>query len=468
MKKIFTYFVSALALLSMGSCKSWLDINTNPNYVADAKIKSLLPTTQLMTAYKVGYDINLYGYFWAQYVNQCSTANQYYSHMTYDVTNSSFTSPWSYFYGSILPTLKEIITKGEAEEGNANYVMEAKTMLAYNLYLLTSLYDKVAYSEGYLTEAQNPHFDSGEDMQKHIIGILEEVRGLHAKAKTDESNNLSASSDMVFGGNIDGWLQFANTLYLKMMLRDFNTNKSKIESLLSEDNLLKQDAAFDNFLDASDKSNPLYENDRRQLNSNMNIRACSDIANVLDASDPRFAYYYDSNPDGKFGGEQYGLASDPTKTSRLAIGATDPVYFGTVDEAEFLKAEAYARLGNAAKAQTAYETAVKAAFARAKCKEADATALLAGPYAFKSGSTEDMVEQIINHKWASNIRCMPIESWFDLNRTGYPTRGKTITDFHGVLDRGYPQRFLYSKTSATYNVNSPEPVALNVKMWWHK
>ena len=143
-------------------------------------------------------------------------------------------------------------------------------MLAYNLYLLTSLYDKVAYSEGYLTESQNPHFDSGEDMQKHIIGILEEVRGLHAKAKTDESNNLSASSDMVFGGNIDGWLQFANTLYLKMMLRDFNTNKSKIESLLSEDNLLKQDAAFDNFLDASDKSNPLYENDRRQLNSNMN------------------------------------------------------------------------------------------------------------------------------------------------------------------------------------------------------
>ena len=79
-----------------------------------------------------------------------------------------------------------------------------------------------------------------------------------------------------------------------------------------------------------------------------------------------------------------------------------------------------------------------------------------------------MVEQIINQKWASNVRSMPIESWFDLNRTGYPVRGKTITDFHGVLSSGYPQRFLYSKTSADYNVNSPEPVALNVKMWWQK
>ena len=466
MKKIFTYFAIMLTFLSMVGCKSWLDINTNPNYVAEAKIKSLLPSAQLYTAVKVGYDINLYGYFWAQYVNQCSTTNQYYTYMTYDVTNSSFNSPWSYIYGSIMPTLKEIIEKGEAEEGNTNYVMEAKTMLAYELYLLTSLYDKVAYTEGYLTETTNPHFDSGEDTHKNIMSILEEVRGLAAKAKTDEANNPSSAADMIFGGDIDGWLQFANTLYIKVLMRDFSTNKAKIESLLSEDNFLKVDAAFDNFLDAADKSNPLYESDRRQLNTNNNIRACGDIANVLDASDPRFAYYYDNNPDGKFAGDAYGTSSDPTKSSRLAIGATDHVYFGTVDEAEFLKAEAYARLGNAAKAKEAYDTAITAAFARTKCEGADS--FIAGTYAFKAGSTEEIVEQIINQKWASNVRCMPIESWFDLNRTGYPVRGKTITDFHGVLSSGYPQRFLYSKTSADYNVNSPEPVALNVKMWWQK
>lgn len=466
MKKFFTYFSIMLTLLSMVGCKSWLDINTNPNYVPEAKIKSLLPSAQLYTAVKVGCDINLYGYFWAQYVNQCSTTNQYYTHMTYDVTNSAFNSPWSYIYGSIMPTLKEIIEKGEAEEGNTNYVMEAKTMLAYELYLLTSLYDKVAYTEGYLTETTNPHFDSGEDTHKNIMSILEEVRGLAAKAKTDEANNPSSAADMIFGGDIDGWLQFANTLYIKVLMRDFIANKTKIESMLSEDNFLKADAAFDNFLDAADKSNPLYESDRRKLNTNNNIRACGDIANVLDASDPRFAYYYDNNPDGKFAGDAYGTGSDPTKSSRLAIGATDPVNFGTVDEAEFLKAEAYARLGNAAKAKEAYEAAITAAFARAKCKGANS--FITGAYAFKSGSTEEMVEQIINQKWASNVRSMPIESWFDLNRTGYPVRGKTITDFHGVLSSGYPQRFLYSKTSADYNVNSPEQVDLNVKMWWQK
>ena len=137
-------------------------------------------------------------------------------------------------------------------------------MLAYELYLLTSLYDKVAYTEGYLTEPTNPHFDSGEDTHKNIMSILEEVRGLAAKAKTDEANNPSSAADMIFGGDIDGWLQFANTLFIKVLMRDFIANKTKIESMLSEDNFLKADAAFDNFLDAADKSNPLYESDRRQ------------------------------------------------------------------------------------------------------------------------------------------------------------------------------------------------------------
>ena len=78
-----------------------------------------------------------------------------------------------------------------------------------------------------------------------------------------------------------------------------------------------------------------------------------------------------------------------------------------------------------------------------------------------------MVEQIINHKWASNVRCMPIESWFDMNRTGYPTRGTTITASEGVLG-GFPCRFLYPYNSTDYNPNAPQGEPLTAKMWWHK
>ncbi len=466
MKKYF--IISAIACISLfSSCNKWLDINTNPNYVADADIKLLLPAIQLMTADKVGYEITLYGTFWSQYVVQNSNTNQYYTIMTNDVTNSTFASPWSYFYASTLPRIRETIEKAEAADNSSNYALEAKSMLVYTLYLLTSLYDDVAYTEGYLTETNTPNFDTGKSMQNIIVGLCEDIRQADAAAvAADEAINPSSSADMVFGGDTDAWFQFVNTLYLKVLLRDFDTNKSKITALLAEDNFLQEDAAFDNFQDAADKSNPLYESDRRQLNTPNNIRCCSDVLNVLSANDPRLFYFYDNNPGGVVAGGPYGVSADPTITSRLALYATEPVYFGTFDEAEFLKAEAYARLGDAVSAKTAYETAVAAAFDRVGAS--GAAAFIAGDYAFTATTPEAMVKQIITQKWASNVHGQPWESWFDLTRTGYPERGTTITDNHGVLSSGYPQRFIYSKSSTDYNPNAPKPVDLNVKMWWQK
>ena len=94
MKRFFIIAIASLALVATG-CQKWLDINTNPNYVSDADMKLLLPSAHLNLTTKVGYDLTLYGSFWSQYVVQCSTTNQYYTIITNDVTNSTFTAPWS-------------------------------------------------------------------------------------------------------------------------------------------------------------------------------------------------------------------------------------------------------------------------------------------------------------------------------------------------------------------------------------
>lgn len=464
MKRLYIIAVVAMSMCLTG-CNRWLDINTNPNYVADADKAMLLPTIQLSVADKLGYDINLVGLFWSEYVTQNKNTNQYYTIMTYNLTNqdSSFRSPWSYFYTRVLPSIKTFLAKCD-ETGNENFILEGKAMLAYTLYMMTSLWDDVVYTEGYLSDELivNPKFDSGKQMQETIIGILEDIRKISPDAAAAaEEASTSSTADMVFGGDTDAWFQFANTLYLKVLLRDFSANKSKIQSLLAEDNFLDHDCAFDNFSDQADKSNPLYESDRRQLNTNANIRCCIEILNVLSEDDPRLDAYYVNGAKG----DVYGVTTDPSESTLFNITATQPVYFATADEALFLQAEAYARLGDAESAQSCYEAAIEASFDREGC--AGAEEFIEGAYAFTAGSTEEMVEQIINQKWAANVHGNPIESWFDINRTGYPTVGKTISYSPGVSD-GFPKRFLIPNSSTEYNSNSPAGKSLTDKMWWQK
>lgn len=477
MKKYFIAIVTLVLALSATSCNKWLDINENPNYPTKVEASALLSTVEMRLAEKVGYDINLVGEFWSQYVVQCSNTNQYYTVMTYNLRNSAswFTSPWSVFYVQNLPAIKEIVTAYEGDESYSNFVFEAKSLLAYHLYLLNSLYGQVCYTNSYCTEAYgtvdaelNPKFDSEKETYQIIIALLEELRSMDAAVVDDaEATHSSVANDPIFEGDMDNWRGFVNTLYLKVLMRDFDTNKSKIQNLLAEDAFLAEDAAYAAYEDAADKSNPFYESDRRQLNTPHNIRACKDVIANMSDGDGRIAKYYEKY-NGGYVGSEYGVTVNRNSSSRFRLSATDPVYFSTAEESLFLKAEAYARLQNSAAAKDAYDAAVVASFERYGVDGAEGLIAEGGDYEFDdSASAENQVHAIIFQKWLSNVKGMPIESWFDINRTGYPVRGTDITQYVGVLG-AQPVRFMYSYTSFTYNKNTPEQVSMDEKMWWHK
>ena len=71
---------------------------------------------------------------------------------------------------------------------------------------------------------------------------------------------------------MDKWVAFANTLKLKIFLRQQNARPQVAESgindlLNSGADFLDVDAAMTQFEDAPNKSNPLYESNERQLNT---------------------------------------------------------------------------------------------------------------------------------------------------------------------------------------------------------
>ena len=520
MKKIINYLmgISLVAVLTT-ACTDYLDINKDPSYPATASTPLLFASGTTWSASVLGADVQLTGAYWAQHYSQNNTSQQYTTIDQYNLANNNtyFSRYWSSIYAGALPDLKRAISQADAA-GDWNYWLAAKVLTAFNFNMLVSLYEKVPYTEALMGDANlTPKFDESKAVDTKLIALLDE-----AIAKKDQATALGsmATKDMVYGGDIAKWVKFAKSLKLKIMMRDFTANQTAIQALLTEGDLLTADAKLTQFTDAENKSNPLYENDRRKLNTTSNIRVSATLIAYLNANkDSRIgafaepvtqmiqagatakddkiidvpanlAPYYRGMDQGTYGKEPFSVTANFPLTvhSRALLAATDPVYFMSAAECLFMQAEAWARIGNVANAKTAYDTAVKAAFTRWG-KDGSAYVAAGGAYEFKSTSTDAMLKSILMQKWVSSVRTDSWNAFLDINRTGIPALGNQLVSdvsrlalfnanyvvgnltpsLGSVLLAGeYPKRFLFPKTSSDYNPNTPAVIPLQTKMWWQK
>jgi hypothetical protein len=520
MKKIINYFLGlSLVAVSITACTNYLDINKDPNYPATASTPLLFTSGTTWTASVLGCDVQLTGSMWAQQYAQNNTSQQYVTIDQYNLGNSStyFTRYWSSVYAGALPDLKRAISQSETE-GAWNYWMAAKVMTAFNYNMLVSLYEKIPFSQALLGDANlTPVFDDPKAVDAGIIAILDAAI---AKSADAAKLDLMASKDMVFAGDISKWVKFAKTLKLKILMRDFTTNQAAIQALLTEGNLLAtDDAKLTQFVDAENKSNPLFENDRRKLNTTSNIRISETlVAYLKNYNDPRIAKFcepatqmllarvapkkdtliavpanlapfYRGVDQGSYGDSRLSSTVFPQNcSSRALLAATDPVYFMSAVESNFLQAEAWARIGDKVKAKSFYDLGVKGAFSRWSL---DGTAFVAagGAYVFNDTDLPSMLNSILMQKWVSSTRTDSWNAFFDICRTGIPALGtQTVTDLTRIANMNpsyvigtlapsigsvliaghFPYRFLLPKTSSDFNPNTPAVIPLDTKMWWHK
>jgi hypothetical protein len=519
MKKIINYFLGlSLVAVLFSACTNYLDINKDPNYPATASTPLLFTSGTTWSASILGADVQLTGALWAQQYAQNNTSQQYTTIDQYNLSNSStyFTRYWSSIYAGALPDLKRAISQAETE-GAWNYWLAAKVMTAFDYNMLVSLYEKIPFSQALQGDANlTPVFDDPKAVDAGIIAILDAAI---AKSADAAKLDVMASKDMLFAGDITKWVKFAKTLKLKILMRDFTTNQAAIQALVTEGDLLATDAKMTQFVDAENKSNPLYENDRRKLNTTSNIRISETlVAYLKNSNDPRLAAfcepatqyikpgataakdslktvpaslapYYRGVDQGSYGDSRLSSTVFPQAcSSRAILAATDPVYFVSAVESSFLQAEAWARLGNIANAKAAYDTAVKGAFSRWGFNGATFVAA-GGAYEFKSTDLNAMLTSILMQKWVSSTRTDAWNAFFDICRTGIPALGtQTVTDLTRIANLNpsyvigtlapsigsvlvpghFPYRFLLPKTSSDYNPNTPAVIPLDTKMWWHK
>jgi len=486
-----------LVLFSFTACEEDItETNINPNYLPDAGPKQLLPSGIMWSAAKIGGDLELIGGLWAQHYTQNNNASQYRQLERYNVTSADYNAIWTNLWAGALKDLTTIQQKASVS-GDWQYYVAAEVMAAFDYHVLNDFYGAIPIQEGLdLETTENPVFVENKQANTIILGMLDD-----AIAKKDQAKALPAMGpeDYVFQGNIDNWIKFAKSLKLKILMRDLATNQAAIATLITENDLLTTvDAKVAVFTDAENKSNPLFEQNNRKLNTSINLRASNTLLKYLLANnDPRIEVFYEPTSGSllpkptapRFSGLEQGnyllsgTTAPNTVTSGARLSATDPVFFMTAAEVSFLKAEFFVRstTPNLAAAKTNYDDAVSKSFARGGLSAAPFIEA-GGKYAFNaSGTQEQMLEQIITQKWVGSTRTQAWDAFLDQNRTGFPkisavpttsasyVPGQYTVSVNSILPAGQlPRRLPYPKISRDYNTNTPAPEALTTKMWWHK
>ena len=509
MKKLIIIFSVVLFLTS---CENFLDINENPNYPTDVSAELLLTSSEAAITNIYCADWGLIGSFWSQHWAQNNTSSQYKIYESYAISSNTNVIERSYrhMYIDGLSDNEIFMKKVQEDENWGAYLMGA-VIKAYGFQYMVDLYGNVPYSEAFLgAEKLNPVIDKGEDIYADIYALLQDALSKDYSSYVPE---IYENNDLLFAGSNDDWAAFANSLRLRILLRQYDANttfaRDEITKLLADMEagnifLLDKDVTFDNFEDADSKSNPLYESDQRQLNTTNNLKACATFTSYLKANDdPRLEVLF-TPVDGKYLGLVPGSYNVPTTEfeapnliSSPVLKPTMPVYWMTYAESELLIAEAYLRMGNTEMAETYYESGITASFNRMipetdSLTEARISELLTGEYSFPTSGFDDQLKAIIMQKWVDAADGgRGIESHIERVRTGYPEEsaisdqisegyelpdnyipGTLIYSKKGTTSGILPRRFPYPDSELNFNSNAAEYKALSdadvmlQKVWW--
>ncbi|MDP4208512.1 MAG: SusD/RagB family nutrient-binding outer membrane lipoprotein [Bacteroidota bacterium] len=481
MKKII-YVFAILSIIGAGCSKSFFDVNTDPNNAATSTPKLTLPAGIASSAYVLGGWYQLLGGFWAQHWTQSTGASQWTKLDDYSLLPTDFdTRQYAELYVGSLNDL-EYVRNVAGKTNDWTYYLVATCIQAYTFQVLADLYDKVPFSEALKGDGNlAPKWDNGSLVYDSLIARLNYAISKDLTTKS-VSNPLATSSvlgdeDLVFQGDMKKWIQFANTLKLKIYLRQViarpNIASSGIIALLATNNFLSVDAKVTAFGKEQNKRNPIYETGVDRLSGN--IVASYTLLNFLVSNgDPRLDYIY-TPPAGKpqTGLKQGHYKSDaptyPTITSLSTpnLQALDPVYYFMASESYFLQAEAQLRYGTDAAAQALYIKGIQASMTKLGATNNPTLYNTGGVYAYPTtppATANEKLKAIITQKWIALANSESLEAFFDQNRTGYPDF-LTISPTN-VTSNMFPKRLLFPNSERRSNPNTPAQVPITTPVWW--
>lgn len=220
MKKI--KFLAPVLALALFSCDQYFDINQSENNLLYEQVTpaQLLPGTQLST-YRVQATTmnqlgNVFMNSWTRNVN--SYGNGFDKELQLNVDNSFYNGIWDGLYRN-LKNFDGIINYNNTSGKYDYYVAAAKICKAHYMQYIVDLYGDAPYTEAWKGNANTtPKYDDDYTIYQALIAELEDARDLIANANPDVVLEMG-EKDIMLGGDMTRWEEFANTVQLRMCLR---------------------------------------------------------------------------------------------------------------------------------------------------------------------------------------------------------------------------------------------------------
>ncbi len=491
MKNIFKYISVLVVVLLLASCDDdYLDVNTDPNNPTTVTPDLVLPVGQVYTAnIMFGNDrrrlndlANMMMYNWSQ----SDGYSWYTDEFKYNVTSTFYDGIFNNSYSNALKQY-EILNNLDVEYDN--YKAIAKIMKAYHFQILVDLYGDVPYTEALQRGAEaTPKYDDAQTIYDDLIVQLTEAITLIDNATEGIKPGVD---DIMYQGNMTSWKQFANSLKLRILVRQMSMGtrdtyiQDEMNVIVAEGSGFITDNAGINpgYLKEEDKQNPMWNylgwdaSDVITMNNNATCATDYVLDYLTNSNDTRIDRLFEKPATGHFGVPQgvnpYGSDIDytPDYVSNIGPGILkgydmDAVIY-TLAECYFNQAEAaYRNFLPSVDAKTAYESGIQASFDYLGADGFDAY-LAQGTNLIGWNNSSDKIEAIITQKWIAVMGINAEQSWFDYSRTGFPS-GLPISSETGASDR--PVRLYYTADEHSANgANVPaQPDAFSDKVFWGK
>jgi hypothetical protein len=481
-KTIIGLFVTA----SLVSCQDYLDVNDSPNNpTAESITPDLLLGGAISTPYANTLAANQLGNVmmnnWGSNVN--AFTGGFDDEFRLNLTTTFYTTVWDNTYRGIA-TLRRI--SSSEEEVYDNHKAIATIVQSYYFQNLVDHYGDLPFENALqFGENYTPSYDDDMAIYRSLVEDLDNAIAMINDA--DDSDAAVGSEDVIFQGNMSKWVQFANTLKLRLLARQFTLAETDgaTASYLAEEfadlelNFVNEDVTINpGYVNGAGKQNPYYAtygfDTEGNAVQNRNAIVAADYAvefmqgqqpnnpNVTEniatgVFDSRVNAYYELIDNTEVVGVVQGANSDTSAEelskfgTGLIIDSSQDGYLMLQAEVLLLQAEAISRSYIPGDAKTKFQDAIRASYESLGLSSSSAESYITDSDSENLigwDGSPNKIEAIMTQKWLATNGRTAQESWIEYRRTGFPNVPLAIT----AEKAEKPNRLLYP--TSEYNTNA--------------